>query len=68
MTIKAKPGCCEEASHMSHQFYIPCNQPATWLVKNRDPQSPYRMCDMCADHNIRNRGAECVGPYVEQRS
>jgi hypothetical protein len=48
---------------MSHEFYIPCNAPATRMIKNRDPQSPYRMCDMCADHNVRNRGGEDVGPY-----
>lgn len=61
--FEAKPGGCEEASPMSHQFYIPCNQPATRMVKTRDP-NPYRMCDMCADHNVRNRGAKDIGPFV----
>jgi hypothetical protein len=64
MTLKASPTGCEEASSMSRQFYIPCNLPATRMIKNRDPQSPYRMCDMCAWHNVENRGAEDVGPFV----
>jgi hypothetical protein len=64
--LRAKPGGCEEASPMSHHFYIPCNRPATRMIKNRDPQSPYRMCDICADHNVRNRGAEDVGPFKEE--
>ncbi len=63
MELKAKPGGCEEASPQSGEYYIPCNRPAVRMVKNRDPQSPYRMCAMCADHNVRNRGAEDVGPY-----
>lgn len=62
--IKAKPHCCEEASPASHSFYIPCNQPATKIVMAKNNEGPYRMCDMCADHNIRNRGATLVGPYV----
>lgn len=33
------------------------------MVKNNDSQSPYRMCGGCADHNVKNRGAEDVGPY-----
>lgn len=24
-------------------------------------EGPYRMCEMCADHNVRNRGAEILG-------
>jgi hypothetical protein len=65
MDLKARPGGCEEASPMSHNFCIPCNRPATRMIKNRDPR-PYRMCDMCADHNVRNRGAEDVGPFKEE--
>ena len=62
MELKAKPGCCEEASTLSHNFYIPCNAPATQLIKTSDPQ-PYRMCEPCASHNARNRGAHSLGPY-----
>jgi hypothetical protein len=50
---------CEEASHLSHKFYIPCGRPAEYIVKNRDPR-PYAMCEACADHNVRNRGARYV--------
>lgn len=55
--LKAKEGCCEEASPMSAQFYIPCNRPAVALVgwKGRD-EKPIRMCDQCEYHNVKNRG------------
>ena len=62
--LKADPGCCEEASIASHEFYIPCNRPAVWMVKNRDPK-PYRMCRECAHHNVKNRGATLLMPYIE---
>lgn len=61
--LEAQPGCCEEASVLSHSFYIPCNRPATQVVTFTQ-EGPYRMCAMCADHNVRNRGATHVGPYV----
>jgi len=60
--LKASEHCCEEASPLSGSAYIPCNAPAVFMVKNRDPQ-PYRMCQACADHNVRNRGAKIIGPY-----
>ena len=50
---------CEEASMLSVRMYIPCGKPATFLVKNRDPK-PYFMCEACADHNVRNRGAKIL--------
>lgn len=45
---------CEETS----MFYppLPCSAPAEFVVKNSDPK-PYNMCAMCADHNVKNRGA-----------
>jgi len=62
--LKAKEHCCEEASMMSSQFYIPCNQPATRMIMHtQHNEGPYRMCQMCADHNTRNRGATDIGPY-----
>jgi len=63
--LKAGPGRCEEASTLSREFYVPCNAPATLLVKNRDPR-PYRMCAACADHNVHNRGARVVRPLTEE--
>src|ERR1700679_3679500 len=39
MELKARIHCCEEASPMSHNFYIPCNAPAVFMVKSRDPQT-----------------------------
>jgi len=59
--LKAKPDCCEECA-MGAPIYIPCNKPATVIVKTRDA-TPYRMCEHCADHNVRNRGAKIIGPY-----
>lgn len=50
---------CQEASALSRQYYIPCGQPAAFYVKTRDPM-PYAMCEACADHNVRNRGAKIV--------
>lgn len=61
--LEASPNGCEEASVLSRQYYIPCNRPATRLIKLRELK-PARMCEMCADHNIRNRGATDVGPFV----
>lgn len=62
MALKAGDDRCEEASMLSRETYIPCNAPAVSLVKHRN-EGPYRMCAACADHNVRNRGAELVGPY-----
>lgn len=62
--MKAGRNLCEEASVISGSFYIPCNRPAASLVKARDP-NVYRMCETCADHNVRNRGARLVAPYKE---
>lgn len=50
---------CQEASPLSHNFYIACGKPAVFVVKNTDPR-PYCMCVGCADHNVRNRNAEYV--------
>src|ERR1700722_20461218 len=50
---------CQEASHLSHLFYIPCGRAAAYVVKTRDPKA-YLMCSACADHNVKNRGARYV--------
>jgi hypothetical protein len=64
--LKAKDHCCEEAAILppGMDFYAPCNQPAVSIVgwKGRDDK-PIRMCAVCAEHNVRNRGGEIVGPY-----
>lgn len=67
MSFKAKEGCCEEAV-LGFSFYMPCNEPATQIIgwKGRDDK-PIRMCDMCADHNLRNRGGELI-KQIEQAS
>lgn len=59
--LVANPGACEEASTLSRERYIPCNAPATMLVKHRGrAEGPYRMCEECGTHNIQNRNAEMV--------
>ena len=63
MDLKAKPDCCEEASPMSRNFYIPCNRPASSLVYSPQDKATYRMCEMCADHSVRNRRMTDAGPY-----
>ena len=62
--LKAASNCCEEASHLSREFYIPCDKPAVRLINNGDHTYPYRMCEACAQHNVRSRGAEDIGPYI----
>lgn len=65
--MEAKPHCCEEASILSHTVYIPCNQPAVNIVswKGRNDK-PIRMCAMCTNHNVRNRGGIVDGPYERE--
>lgn len=63
MELKAAPGCCEEASIVSHQTYIPCNRPARYVVGwARRREGPYRMCESCTEHSVSNRGAEIIEP------
>ncbi len=64
--LKAKEHCCEEAALGMGDAYIPCNKPATKIIRPRkDGGEPdLRMCDFCADHSLRNRGMILVGPYV----
>jgi hypothetical protein len=48
---------CQEASILSHNFYIPCGAPAVAIVRHDKDRRSYYMCAPCADHNVRNRGA-----------
>lgn len=65
--LKANPHCCEEASLSSSQYYIPCNKPATKLVgwKGRS-DAPIRMCEMCADHNVKNKNGYISAEVVKE--
>ncbi len=47
---------CQEASALSMTRYIACGRPASVIIDNGD-EHPYWMCEPCADHNVRNRGA-----------
>lgn len=67
--IKAKEHCCEEAALGMGDAYIPCNKPATKIIRTNHAGEPdLRMCDFCADHSVRNRGMTLVGPYVSPPS
>lgn len=63
--LVAKKHCCEEASTLSHNCYIPCNAPAVnivgWIGRS---DTPIRMCQFCSNHNVFNRGGYIVGPYA----
>lgn len=56
-----KPPECEEASIHSRETYIPCAAPATRFILSERGAKVYAMCQTCAYHNVRNRGAEDVG-------
>ena len=51
---------CQEASMFSRGSYLPCNGPASAIVRHPREKRAYFMCDPCADHNVRNRGAVLV--------
>jgi len=55
---------CQEASPLSAATFIACGAPATCIVDNGDAH-PYWMCEPCADHNVRNRGAIRWAPTKE---
>ena len=63
--LQAGPDRCAEASTLSRDRYIPCNAPAKYVVgwKGRS-EAPIRMCEMCADHNVNNRGGFIAQPYI----
>lgn len=63
LELKAKSDGCE-ACIMGAPFYAPCNKPPVYMVgwPTRN-DGPYRMCAMCADHNMRNRGASKISDY-----
>lgn len=65
----AKKDCCEEASTLSHNHYIPCNKPAVnivgWIGRS---DTPIRMCQFCSNHNVSNRGGYVVSVYPDQFS
>lgn len=63
--IDLKGTRCQEASSMSATRYIPCGDDATKLVLSDRGTRLYFMCEPCADHNVRNRGAILVATHQE---
>jgi hypothetical protein len=67
MTRKSPPegAKCEEASPLSHNFFIPCGRPAVAVIYfPSHKEGPYNMCMGCADHSVCSRGAV----YVEEEA
>lgn len=62
--IEAKPGGCQESNYLFPGF--PCNNPAVRMV-GWTGEGPYRMCEACADHSIKNRGAKDLGPFEAEQ-
>ena len=58
---------CQEVSILSGQFYIACGQPAVAIVYHEKDRRGYYMCEMCACHNVRNRGGKLVTAVGEDR-
>ena len=58
---KGREVTCQEASAASITRYIPCSRPAAVIIDNGDTH-PYWMCEACAGHNVRNRGAVEYAP------
>ena len=60
---RAKSGglTCQEASTASGATYIPCGKPADQSVRLPKDERAYNMCEVCAHHNIRNRGGISEG-------
>ena len=58
---------CQEASIFSVKTYIPCGLPAKHIIYHeRDGKHFYFMCEACAYHNLRNRGAIELIPKEEK--
>jgi hypothetical protein len=57
-------GGCAEASINSTGFYIPCNKPATRIVRWPTGEGPYNFCAACAYTATAQRGAEDIGEYT----
>ncbi|MDD5301477.1 MAG: hypothetical protein PHS14_00095 [Elusimicrobia bacterium] len=57
-----KSPLCEEAAPQSRTYYIPCAAPAARFVLSERGRVVYAMCQPCADHNVRNRGCQDLGP------
>ncbi len=49
---------CQETTGMIGDHYTRCNRPAVVVVKHLGRnEDPYAMCELCASHNVGNRGA-----------
>ena len=53
-----KGSLCQEASSLSRETYIPCMAHATKVIFHPRDGKSYFMCEPCADHNLKNRGAQ----------
>lgn len=51
---------CQEASMYPGLSQFQCGRAAVAVVWHDRDHRAYMMCDMCADHNVRNRGGQLV--------
>lgn len=66
MGRKSQPAgeACKECA-MGSSVYIPCGRTAEFIIDNRGEITP--MCWMCANHNVKNRGAKYVTDDLPDR-
>jgi len=60
-------GPCEEASPLSVHMKIDCGSPSVAIIWHNKDQRAYRMCEPCADHNVRNRRGVRLVPFEEAK-
>lgn len=59
--LKDKTIRCQEADmFLSREKYVPCGRPGHAVVWSDRDNRPYVMCEMCADHAVRNRGMRLI--------
>lgn len=59
MTVKTTPPC-EEVLGLFDGKAINCGKPSTQIIRFTN-EGPYRMCNECSWHSVKNRGATVIG-------
>jgi hypothetical protein len=65
--LNKSPIHCQEAAPISSERYVACGNVTKKLVLSERGTRLYFMCDGCADHNVRNRGAILVAVHEEMK-
>jgi hypothetical protein len=56
---------CQEASALSHAFYVPCCRPAVAIIYYECDRRGYLMCGGCAAHSVYSRSGKWVAGTKE---